>query len=71
GICKIRPPNSWKPPFAVNDIKFTFTPRVQKLSDVSASNRERNNFISSLVNFWELQNVVVYDQYVKGRRLDL
>ncbi|VDM04757.1 unnamed protein product [Schistocephalus solidus] len=55
GICKIRPPKGWRPPFAIDENKFLFNPRIQNLTEISAYNRVKNEFITSLVNFWELQ----------------
>ncbi|CAH8526116.1 unnamed protein product [Schistosoma mattheei] len=71
GICKIRPPNGWKPPFSVDQQNFTFVPRVQELSDVSAYNRVRYHFITSLVNFWEAQDVTLFVPQIKGKSIDI
>ncbi|KAG7258650.1 hypothetical protein CRUP_032514 [Coryphaenoides rupestris] len=34
GICKIRPPEDWQPPFACDVHNFRFTPRVQRLNEL-------------------------------------
>lgn len=34
GICKIRPPVDWQPPFAVEVDNFRFTPRIQRLNEL-------------------------------------
>uniref|UniRef100_A0A8C9T5L9 [histone H3]-trimethyl-L-lysine(4) demethylase n=1 Tax=Scleropages formosus TaxID=113540 RepID=A0A8C9T5L9_SCLFO len=34
GICKIRPPPDWQPPFAVEVDNFHFTPRIQRLNEL-------------------------------------
>ncbi|XP_069785350.1 lysine-specific demethylase 5C isoform X2 [Narcine bancroftii] len=34
GICKIRPPLDWQPPFAVEVDNFKFTPRIQRLNEL-------------------------------------
>ncbi|XP_066880064.1 lysine-specific demethylase 5C isoform X17 [Kogia breviceps] len=34
GICKIRPPADWQPPFAVEVDNFRFTPRIQRLNEL-------------------------------------
>ncbi|KAG9335221.1 hypothetical protein JZ751_005576 [Albula glossodonta] len=34
GICKIRPPEDWQPPFACDVRNFRFTPRVQRLNEL-------------------------------------
>ncbi|XP_018651207.1 putative jumonji/arid domain-containing protein [Schistosoma mansoni] len=71
GICKIRPPNGWKPPFCVDQQNFTFVPRVQELSDVCAYNRVRYHFITSLINFWEAQDVTLFVPQIKGRSINI
>ncbi|KAL7064166.1 hypothetical protein AAHC03_05600 [Spirometra sp. Aus1] len=71
GICKIRPPKGWRPPFAIDENKFLFNPRIQNLTDISAYNRVKSEFITSLVNFWELQSTTVYAPFIKGKSVDL
>ncbi|KAH8876273.1 Lysine-specific demethylase 5B [Schistosoma japonicum] len=71
GICKIRPPNGWKPPFSVDQHTFTFIPRVQELSDVCAYNRVRYHFITSLINFWEAQDIKLFVPQIKGKSIDI
>lgn len=44
GICKIVPPKSFKPPFAVNENCFKFTPRTQRLNELEASIRTKLNY---------------------------
>uniref|UniRef100_A0A8C2XAT8 [histone H3]-trimethyl-L-lysine(4) demethylase n=1 Tax=Cyclopterus lumpus TaxID=8103 RepID=A0A8C2XAT8_CYCLU len=34
GICKIRPPADWQPPFSVELDTFRFTPRIQRLNEL-------------------------------------
>uniref|UniRef100_A0A3Q3X483 JmjN domain-containing protein n=1 Tax=Mola mola TaxID=94237 RepID=A0A3Q3X483_MOLML len=34
GICKIRPPPDWQPPFSVELDSFRFTPRIQRLNEL-------------------------------------
>uniref|UniRef100_A0A3B4A985 JmjN domain-containing protein n=1 Tax=Periophthalmus magnuspinnatus TaxID=409849 RepID=A0A3B4A985_9GOBI len=34
GICKIRPPPDWQPPFSVELDTFRFTPRIQRLNEL-------------------------------------
>ncbi|OON14528.1 PHD-finger [Opisthorchis viverrini] len=41
GICKIIPPKSWNPPFAVNMKEFTFTPRIQRLYELEGGDKIR------------------------------
>lgn len=44
GICKIVPPKSFKPPFAVDPNCFKFTPRTQRLNELEASIRTKLNY---------------------------
>lgn len=44
GICKIVPPKSFKPPFAVDANCFEFTPRTQRLNELEASVRTKLNY---------------------------
>lgn len=44
GICKIVPPKSFKPPFAVDPDCFKFTPRTQRLNELEASIRTKLNY---------------------------
>ncbi|KAF6210416.1 hypothetical protein GE061_013522 [Apolygus lucorum] len=39
GICRIIPPEGWRPPFSVDLNKFTFNPRVQPLKELEATTR--------------------------------
>ncbi|KAK4471450.1 hypothetical protein MN116_004878 [Schistosoma mekongi] len=71
GICKIRPPNGWKPPFSVDHHSFTFIPRIQELSEVCAYNRVRYHFITSLINFWEAQDIKLFVPQIKGKSIDI
>uniref|UniRef100_A0A094ZW49 [histone H3]-trimethyl-L-lysine(4) demethylase n=1 Tax=Schistosoma haematobium TaxID=6185 RepID=A0A094ZW49_SCHHA len=61
----------WKPPFSVDQQNFTFVPRVQELTDVSAYNRVRYHFITSLINFWEAQDVTLFVPQIKGKSIDI
>ena len=49
GICKIRPPKDWQPPFACEVKTFRFTPRVQRLNELEVSIRPV--FLLSLFSF--------------------
>ncbi|EDV25410.1 uncharacterized protein TRIADDRAFT_23466 [Trichoplax adhaerens] len=71
GICKIRPPPSWQPPFAVDVQKFRFTPRLQKLNELEATSRVKLNCLDSVIKFWELQGVKMKIPIVDHRMLDL
>lgn len=71
GICKIVPPKSFKPPFAVDTNYFKFTPRVQRLNELEASTRTKLNFIDQLFKFWELQGSTIKVPYIERQLLDL
>uniref|UniRef100_A0AAY4BA83 [histone H3]-trimethyl-L-lysine(4) demethylase n=1 Tax=Denticeps clupeoides TaxID=299321 RepID=A0AAY4BA83_9TELE len=36
GICKVRPPPDWQPPFACDVDRLHFTPRIQRLNDATS-----------------------------------
>ena len=44
GICKIRPPDEWRPPFMVDLDKLKFKPRIQR-SSISFSMFQNFNLI--------------------------
>ncbi|XP_071817474.1 lysine-specific demethylase 5A-like isoform X3 [Apostichopus japonicus] len=71
GICKIRPPPDWQPPFAVDVDHFKFVPRVQRLNELEAKTRVKLNFLDSIAKFWELQGCRLKLPYVNGKSLDL
>uniref|UniRef100_A0A3B5MHN8 JmjN domain-containing protein n=1 Tax=Xiphophorus couchianus TaxID=32473 RepID=A0A3B5MHN8_9TELE len=37
GICKVRPPPDWQPPFACDVDKLHFVPRIQRLNELEVS----------------------------------
>ncbi|XP_076819433.1 lysine-specific demethylase 5A-like isoform X2 [Clavelina lepadiformis] len=71
GICKIRPPPYWQPPFAIDVENFKFTPRVQRINELGIHTRIRLQFIESVARFWELQGNPFKLPHVGGRALDL
>ncbi|XP_062579327.1 lysine-specific demethylase 5A-like isoform X1 [Saccostrea cucullata] len=71
GICKIKPPPDWQPPFAVDVDKFRFTPRVQRLNELEAFTRIKLNFLDQLARFWELQGCSLKIPHVERKLLDL
>uniref|UniRef100_A0A8C7J5R2 [histone H3]-trimethyl-L-lysine(4) demethylase n=1 Tax=Oncorhynchus kisutch TaxID=8019 RepID=A0A8C7J5R2_ONCKI len=38
GICKVRPPKEWQPPFACDVDRLHFTPRIQRLNELELVN---------------------------------
>lgn len=71
GICKIRPPLDWQPPFAVEVDNFKFTPRIQRLNELEAQTRVKLNFLDQIAKFWELQGSTLKIPNVERRMLDL
>ncbi|XP_059047112.1 lysine-specific demethylase 5 [Achroia grisella] len=71
GICKIKPPAHWQPPFAVDVDKLRFTPRIQRLNELEAITRVKLNFLDQIIKFWELQGSVLKIPTVERKPLDL
>uniref|UniRef100_A0A8D3B8Q5 [histone H3]-trimethyl-L-lysine(4) demethylase n=1 Tax=Scophthalmus maximus TaxID=52904 RepID=A0A8D3B8Q5_SCOMX len=71
GICKIRPPEDWQPPFACDVRNFRFTPRVQRLNELEALTRVRLNFLDQIAKFWELQGSKIRFPHMERKVLDL
>uniref|UniRef100_A0A8C7ZS58 [histone H3]-trimethyl-L-lysine(4) demethylase n=1 Tax=Oryzias sinensis TaxID=183150 RepID=A0A8C7ZS58_9TELE len=71
GICKIRPPQDWQPPFACDVRNFRFTPRVQRLNELEAITRVKLNFLDQIAKFWELQGSRIRFPHVERKILDL
>uniref|UniRef100_A0A1A7WD43 [histone H3]-trimethyl-L-lysine(4) demethylase n=2 Tax=Iconisemion striatum TaxID=60296 RepID=A0A1A7WD43_9TELE len=71
GICKIRPPQDWQPPFACDVRNFRFTPRVQRLNELEALTRVKLNFLDQIAKFWELQGSKIRFPHVERKILDL
>ncbi|KAG8196974.1 hypothetical protein JTE90_009028 [Oedothorax gibbosus] len=71
GICKIKPPPEWQPPFAVDVDNFRFTPRMQRLNELEATTRVKLNFLDQIAKFWELQGSSLKIPNVERKALDL
>ncbi|XP_066499718.1 lysine-specific demethylase 5B-B isoform X2 [Hoplias malabaricus] len=71
GICKIRPPPDWQPPFACDVDKLHFTPRIQRLNELEAQTRVKLNFLDQIAKFWELQGCSLKIPHVERKILDL
>uniref|UniRef100_A0A7R9HXG9 [histone H3]-trimethyl-L-lysine(4) demethylase n=1 Tax=Timema bartmani TaxID=61472 RepID=A0A7R9HXG9_9NEOP len=71
GICKIKPPPGWQPPFTVDVDNFKFTPRIQRLNELEAQTRIKLNFLDKIAKFWELQGSSLKIPTVEKRQLDL
>ncbi|XP_051508766.1 lysine-specific demethylase 5C isoform X2 [Myxocyprinus asiaticus] len=71
GICKIRPPHDWQPPFAVEVDNFRFTPRIQRLNELEAETRVKLNYLDRIAKFWEIQGSSLKIPNIERRILDL
>ncbi|KAG7270546.1 hypothetical protein CRUP_025148 [Coryphaenoides rupestris] len=71
GICKIRPPADWQPPFSVELDTFRFTPRIQRLNELEAETRVKLNYLDRIAKFWEVQASSLKIPNVERRILDL
>ncbi|XP_031422691.1 lysine-specific demethylase 5B-B isoform X3 [Clupea harengus] len=71
GICKVRPPPNWQPPFACDVDRLHFTPRIQRLNELEAQTRVKLNFLDQIAKFWELQGCSLKIPHVERKILDL
>ncbi|KAM4562868.1 lysine-specific demethylase 5C isoform 2-T2 [Odontesthes bonariensis] len=71
GICKIRPPPEWQPPFSVELDSFHFTPRIQRLNELEAETRVKLNYLDRIARFWEIQASSLKIPHIERRILDL
>ena len=71
GICKIRPPSSWRPPFCINWDKLRFHPRLQQINELEAQTRVKLEFLDKLAQFWDLQGQSFKVPLVDRKPLDL
>ncbi|XP_061146653.1 lysine (K)-specific demethylase 5Ba isoform X1 [Syngnathus typhle] len=71
GICKVRPPPEWQPPFACDVERLKFTPRIQRLNELEAQTRVKLNFLDQIAKFWELQGCTLKIPHLERKILDL
>ncbi|XP_061591274.1 lysine-specific demethylase 5B-B isoform X2 [Cololabis saira] len=71
GICKVRPPPDWQPPFACDVDKLHFVPRIQRLNELEAQTRVKLNFLDQIAKFWDLQGCPLKIPHVERKILDL
>ncbi|KAI1823001.1 PLU-1-domain-containing protein [Xylaria intraflava] len=55
GLCKIIPPDSWNPDFAIDTERFHFRTRKQELNSVEGSTRANLSYIDALGKFHKQQ----------------
>lgn len=71
GICKIKPPYGWQPPFSLDVDKLKFVPRIQKLNELEAITRLKLLFLEKILKFWELQGQSLKIPMIENKALDL
>ncbi|TWU70616.1 hypothetical protein ED733_000366 [Metarhizium rileyi] len=72
GICKIIPPDSWNPDFAIDTEKFHFRTRKQELNSVEGSTRASLTYLDGLSKFHKQQGSNLHRlPYVDKKPLDL
>ncbi|KAG0235805.1 hypothetical protein BGX31_004171 [Mortierella sp. GBA43] len=60
GICKIIPPDGWKPPFAIDTEVFRFKTRIQKLNSMEGETRTNLSYLDHLYKFHRQQGHPVH-----------
>ncbi|KAG6455035.1 hypothetical protein O3G_MSEX009006 [Manduca sexta] len=71
GICKIKPPARWQPPFSLDVDKLKFVPRIQKVNELEAITRLKLLFLEKILKFWELQGSPLKIPMIENKTLDL
>ncbi|KAF7563184.1 hypothetical protein G7046_g994 [Stylonectria norvegica] len=72
GICKIIPPESWNPDFAIDTEKFHFRTRKQELNSVEGSTRANLTYLDGLWKFHKQHGNNLHRlPYVDKKPLDL
>ncbi|KAI8625536.1 PLU-1-domain-containing protein [Xylariaceae sp. FL1651] len=72
GLCKIIPPDSWNPEFAIDTERFHFRTRKQELNSVEGSTRANLSYLDALAKFHKQQGTNLNRlPYVDKKPLDL
>ncbi|KAK4099604.1 PLU-1-domain-containing protein [Parathielavia hyrcaniae] len=72
GLCKIIPPESWNPDFAIDTEKFHFRTRKQELNSVEGSTRANLCYLDALAKFHKQQGTnLTRWPFVDKKPLDL
>ncbi|KAJ2901942.1 uncharacterized protein MKZ38_001243 [Zalerion maritima] len=72
GLCKIIPPGSWNPEFAIDTERFHFITRKQELNSCEGSTRANLSYLDALAKFHKQQgNNLNRLPYVDKKPLDL
>ncbi|KNC87675.1 hypothetical protein SARC_00246 [Sphaeroforma arctica JP610] len=70
GICRIVPPDGWKPPFALDKDEFVFETRKQDLNQLEGQNRLRRQFFDMLSSFHTGRGVPMAKKRIQRREVD-
>ncbi|KAM0328590.1 hypothetical protein ACHAQA_004998 [Verticillium albo-atrum] len=72
GLCKIIPPDTWNPEFAIDTERFHFRTRKQELNSVEGSTRANMSYLDALAKFHKQQGNNLHRlPYVDKKPLDL
>lgn len=71
GICKVKPPPEWHPPFAVDVDHFKFTPRIQKLNELDANTRVKLYFLDRLATYWSYNGGQIRIPAIEDKTVDM
>lgn len=71
GICKVKPPAEWHPPFAVDVDHFKFTPRIQKLNELDANTRVKLYFLDRLATYWNYNGGQIRIPAIEDKTVDM
>jgi len=71
GICRIIPPDNFKPAFEVDQDKFAFKPRVQRINELEALTRAKLCFFEKVIKYWNLQGVSLKIPLIERKIVDL
>ncbi len=71
GICKVKPPPEWHPPFAVDVDHFKFTPRIQKLNELDANTRVKLYFLDRLATYWNYNGGQIRIPAIDDKTVDM
>ena len=72
GICCIKPPPSWRPPFMIDLNRLKFPTRVQKINELLVRRTQRLKFMKALTEFCDAAGSPLSKiPAVSGKELDL
>lgn len=71
GICRIKPPSGWQPPFALDVDSLEFTPRIMRPNELEGLTRLKLHFRDRLQRYWQLRAKPYQTPEHSGKQLDL